>query len=62
MRLLPSGARELFRVELDVDDDIWARGRGWTLCTGLVALPYYKETNPIFAENARYRIGEVLAD
>ena len=60
--LLPAGARKLFRGELGVDDATWARGRGWALWTGLVALPYYKETNPLFAENAHYRIGEVLAD
>ena len=60
--LLPAEARAVFRAELEVDDDTWARGRGWALWTGLLALPYYKETNPIFAENARYRIGEVLAD
>jgi hypothetical protein len=29
---------------------------------GLLALPYYKEANPMLAENARYRIREVLAD
>jgi aminoglycoside phosphotransferase (APT) family kinase protein len=52
----------VFRAEVEADDDTWDRGRGWALCTGLVALPYYKETNPVFAENARYRIGEVLAD
>ena len=60
--LLPADARPVFRAELEVDDDTWARGRGWALWTGLLALPYYKETNPLFAENARYRIGEVLAD
>ena len=60
--LLPAEARAVFRAELEVDDDTWARGRRWALWTGLLALPYYKETNPIFAENARYRIGEVLAD
>lgn len=60
--LLPAGAREVLRTELDVDEDTWARARGWALCTGLAALPYYKETNPLFAENGRYRIEEVLAD
>jgi len=60
--LLPARSRDLFRAGVDADDDTWARGGGWALCTGLVALPYYKETNPVFAENARYRIGEVLAD
>jgi aminoglycoside phosphotransferase (APT) family kinase protein len=60
--LLPAGARGVFRIELGVDDATWTRGRGWALWTGLVALPYYKETNPALADNARYRIGEVLAD
>ena len=60
--LLPAGARDVFRGELGVDDATWVRGRGWALWTGLVALPYYKETNPELADNARYRIGEVLAD
>jgi aminoglycoside phosphotransferase (APT) family kinase protein len=60
--LLPAGARGIFRTQLGADDAMWARGRGWALWTGLVALPYYKETNPVLADNARYRIREVLAD
>jgi aminoglycoside phosphotransferase (APT) family kinase protein len=60
--LLGAGARSIFRAELGIDDETWARGRGWALWTGLVALPYYVETNPELAENARYRIGEVLAE
>jgi len=60
--LLDAAGRDVFRGELRVDDETWMRGRGWALWTGLLALPYYKETNPELAENARYRIGEVLAD
>jgi aminoglycoside phosphotransferase (APT) family kinase protein len=60
--LLPARARRIFRSELGVDDATWIRGRGWALWTGLVALPYYRETNPALADNARYRIGQVLAD
>lgn len=58
--LLPPAARELFRAELDVDNATWARGRGWAL--SIIALPYYKETNPVFAATARHVIREVLAD
>jgi aminoglycoside phosphotransferase (APT) family kinase protein len=43
-----------------VDDASWERGRGWALWTGIVALPYYRETNPELAENAAFRIGQVL--
>lgn len=60
--LLPASARRSFRSELGVDDATWIRGRGWALWTGLVALPYYQETNPLLTDNARYRIGQVLAD
>jgi aminoglycoside phosphotransferase (APT) family kinase protein len=60
--LLPARARRIFRTELDVADATWIRGRGWALWTGLLALPYYQQTNPVLADNARYRIGEVLTD
>lgn len=60
--LLTGEARNVFRAELGVDDDAWARGRGWALSTALIALPYYERTHPPRAANARYRIREVLAD
>jgi aminoglycoside phosphotransferase (APT) family kinase protein len=60
--LLTSEAREIFRAELGVDDATWARGRGWVLSIGLIALPYYQHTNPELAGIARYAIDQVLAD
>ena len=60
--VLPVVARADFRDELGVDDDTWARGRGWALSIGLIALPYYMDTNPAFADVARHLIGEVLAE
>jgi aminoglycoside phosphotransferase (APT) family kinase protein len=60
--LLPTDARDVLRGELRIDDATWARGRGWALSLGLIALPYYKETNPQFAATARHLINEVLAD
>ena len=60
--LLPPQARESFRHGLGVDDATWARGRGWALSIGLIALPYYKETNPEFAAIADHLIREALAD
>jgi len=59
---LAAGARDAFRAALGIDDAAWARGRGWALSIGLVALPYYVETNPVFAETARVLIRETLAD
>lgn len=60
--LLPSDAREVFREALDVDDATWSRGRGRTLSQALIALPYYRKTNPAMADNARHVVREVLAE
>ncbi|MFF4156505.1 aminoglycoside phosphotransferase family protein [Streptomyces sp. NPDC001678] len=58
--LLPADAREVFREALDVDDATWIRGRGRTLSQALIALPYYRKTNPAMAHNARHVIRTVL--
>ncbi|WP_329427102.1 aminoglycoside phosphotransferase family protein [Streptosporangium sp. NBC_01495] len=60
--LLPAGVRDDFRAALRVDDATWARGRGRALSIALIALPYYRDTNPVFAANARHVIHEVLTD
>lgn len=60
--LLSPDARAVFRAGLDVDDDTWARGRGWALSMALIQLPYYQHTNPAIAANARYVIRQVLTD
>ncbi|HEY5058791.1 MAG TPA: aminoglycoside phosphotransferase family protein [Gaiellaceae bacterium] len=59
---LSAGTRDAFRAAHPVDDATWARGRGWALSTGLIALPYYETTNPVLAGIARRAIGEVLAE
>jgi aminoglycoside phosphotransferase (APT) family kinase protein len=51
----------MFRAAVGADDATWARGRGWALCFALVALPYYRTSNPALAGVARRTIGEVLA-
>ena len=60
--LLSVESRVVFRELLQVDDATWARGRGWALSFGLIALPYYQTTNPVLAEIARRAINEALAD
>jgi aminoglycoside phosphotransferase (APT) family kinase protein len=60
---LTAETRAAFRAELAIGDDAtWARGRGWALSMGLIALPYYLHSNPAFAQIARTGIDEVLAD
>jgi aminoglycoside phosphotransferase (APT) family kinase protein/RimJ/RimL family protein N-acetyltransferase len=60
--LLPSYARAPFRAALQVDDATWERGKGWALSIALIQLPYYKDTNPALADNARHVISEVIED
>ncbi|WP_028045729.1 aminoglycoside phosphotransferase family protein [Cellulomonas sp. URHE0023] len=60
--LLPPPARAVFRDELAVDDVAWKRGRARALAQALVQLPYYRDTNPVLAANARHVIAEVTAD
>jgi aminoglycoside phosphotransferase (APT) family kinase protein len=55
-------SRAAFREAVAVDAATWARGRGWALSFGVIALPYYVVTNPGLAGIARYAIGEVLAE
>lgn len=59
---LSAESREVFRAALGVDDATWARGRGWALSFGLIALPYYRVSNPVLARIARRAIDEALAD
>ncbi|WP_420803291.1 aminoglycoside phosphotransferase family protein [Streptomyces spiramyceticus] len=60
--LLPTDAREVLREALGVDDATWNRGRGRTLSQALIALPYYRRTNPAMAHNARHVIRAVLGE
>jgi aminoglycoside phosphotransferase (APT) family kinase protein len=60
--LLTPRDRAIIRSEIDVDEAHWRRARGWALTIGLVALPYYAKSNPVFASVARRLIKEVLAD
>ncbi len=60
--LLPTHMRHAFRAGLGVDDATWRRGHGWALSCALIALPYYKDTNPALANNARYVIQEIIEE
>jgi aminoglycoside phosphotransferase (APT) family kinase protein len=59
--LFSGAAREVFRARTGVDDDTWARGRGWALSVALIALPYYLHTNPGIVADSRRVIEQVLA-
>lgn len=60
--LFDGESRQVFRATLAVDDATWARGRGWALSLGLMALPYCWDTNPVLVATARRMIDQVIAD
>lgn len=60
--LLTAESRKVFRETLGVDDFTWERGKGWALSIALIALPYYKETNPTLAQSADRAIKELILD
>ena len=45
-----------------MDDATWARGSGWALSVGLIALPYYLHTSPAMTRQNHVLIEQVLAD
>jgi len=59
--LFPGASRLRFRTELAIDDASWLRGRGWALFQAVMALPYYRDTNPGMVRQASYSLVQVLA-
>lgn len=57
---LPAETRTVFRETLQVDAATWVRARGLALSVGLIALPYYENTNPTLASIARRAIEQAV--
>jgi aminoglycoside phosphotransferase (APT) family kinase protein len=57
----PPAARRAYRDALDIDDAMWERGKGWAL-TGVIGIPYYRDTNPTLVADKIRAIDAVLAD
>lgn len=52
--LFNKDSRAIFKGQLqNIDENNWLRGKGWALSIAAIMLPYYKNTNPDFAELAR---------
>jgi aminoglycoside phosphotransferase (APT) family kinase protein len=60
--LFAGESRDAFCAALPLDDETWARGRGWTLWKQLITLARQLKVNPGEAEGARRIIDQVLAD
>lgn len=60
---LDERGRAAFRRELsEFDDATWVRARGWALHLAVLALPYYRDTNPLLVHIATHTIGQLLAE
>lgn len=60
--LLSNGARKRFRDVLRTDDNTWLRGRSWAFTTAIIALSYYRHSNPFMTNMSKQIISEVLID
>lgn len=60
--LFDEQGRRTYRAAVAPTADEWERGRGWALSQGVIALPYYRDSNPVMASFARYVIAAVLAN
>ena len=60
--LFDARTRQVYREALKVDDATWERGKGWALSVAVVALPYYRNTNPGLVAISEYALQQVLQD
>lgn len=60
--LLDAETRPIFRRELGVDAATWERGRGWALSFAVLALPYYRDTNPVIVASAQHVVAQILQE
>lgn len=59
--LLETAPRAVLRAALAIDDDEWARGRGWALQQAMGLVWYYAESNPVMSAIGRRTLGRLLA-
>lgn len=60
--LFDGDSRETFRMASSASKDTWFRAMGWALFMSVAAIPYYSETNPTFAGQARRALDEIIGD
>jgi aminoglycoside phosphotransferase (APT) family kinase protein len=60
--LFKGESRELFRNALELDNDTWARARGWALWKALIICAELPGTNPLEKEKSWKVIDELLYD
>ncbi len=53
-------SRDAFRISMDLDDDTWARGKGWTLWKSLILLSGIDKTNTFEAKRSLETVYQLL--
>lgn len=53
---------QVFREIAAVDEQTWMRGRGWALAVAAIALPFYRSTNTLFANQSRVALNSIIED
>jgi len=60
--LFDGPARARFRAAIGADEGEWRRARGWALSVALIAMPYYRDTNPTLVAASQHAVSAVLAE
>jgi len=55
-------SRRVYRAEVGLDDDAWARARGWAMSLAMIAIPYYRKRFPDQVSGSPALIADTLAD
>ena len=55
-------SRDAFWISMDLDDDTWARGRGWTLWKSLIILSGLDKTNTVEGKRSLETVYQILND
>ncbi len=53
-------SRDAFRISMDLDDDTWARGKGWTLWKSLILLSGIDKTNAYEGKRSLETVHQLL--
>ncbi len=60
--LFDADSRDVFRSAAKAETSDWMRAKGWALLMAVAAIPYYTDTNPAFAAQARTALAQILSD
>jgi aminoglycoside phosphotransferase (APT) family kinase protein len=57
--LLDAPSRAVFQEAAQADSAMWMRGRGWAVFNAVIALAFYRDSNPVLSKMAGRTLAEV---